>query len=262
MILVPVLASLQLYMHIRCWRCDPGIAIIDRGQQFETIIKMAESDGTFDAKHFCSTCLIRKPLRSKHCSHCNKCVARFDHHCPWVGNCIGAKNHRQFIWFLLSVIVNLSIFLHLVFRHWAQDAGVNVNINPEIQGRLLFVFEVILKGSTISGMLTMGSVIAFILFVWTFSLLCSQLYLIICKGMTTNESMNCKRYEHFRHDSHGNTISPFDRGCCYNLVDFCEFRFMRNFMQTDIKDWRHVYYDAHKEEDFTIGDKVDRIYKV
>lgn len=46
---------------------------------------------------FCVICGIFRPQNTVHCKYCNACIAEMDHHCPWVGNCIGKNNYNDFI---------------------------------------------------------------------------------------------------------------------------------------------------------------------
>ncbi|XP_041019864.1 probable protein S-acyltransferase 17 [Juglans microcarpa x Juglans regia] len=77
---------------------DPGTVKADNVSKY---ISAYPYDGIIYSEKECSTCKIPKPARSKHCSVCDRCVARFDHHCGWMNNCIGERNTRYFMAFLL-----------------------------------------------------------------------------------------------------------------------------------------------------------------
>jgi hypothetical protein len=51
---------------------------------------------------FCDRCQVWQPPDGVHCPECNVCVSGYDHHCVWMGTCIGKRNYRQFVLFNMS----------------------------------------------------------------------------------------------------------------------------------------------------------------
>eukprot|EP00095_Tigriopus_kingsejongensis_P001039 maker-scaffold397_size184017-snap-gene-0.37 protein:Tk01039 transcript:maker-scaffold397_size184017-snap-gene-0.37-mRNA-1 annotation:"palmitoyltransferase zdhhc17-like" len=199
MLIFAVLCSLLWYAFLRTWKNDPGLSPIRTGSERLAAMVAVAEEGSLNYQNFCSTCLIPKEPRSKHCAACNHCVRKFDHHCPWVGNCIGQGNHREFILYLmmLSALTGLTA--------WASYHSLGLNQWPNntwLPQGLWRPWVMFILAQTL---LHCG---------WVSLLLTCQLYQIAIMAMTTNERMNWHRY------TRGGEKSPYNRGFLRNLWAF------------------------------------------
>ena len=77
-----------------------------------------------DPVALCPDCMVIRTPRSRHCSTCNHCVERFDHHCPWINNCVGVNNHVYFMIFLSVLTSNIiTISASTLVEFFKNSAG-------------------------------------------------------------------------------------------------------------------------------------------
>uniref|UniRef100_A0A8C5DZL5 Palmitoyltransferase n=1 Tax=Gouania willdenowi TaxID=441366 RepID=A0A8C5DZL5_GOUWI len=219
-----------LSKYVSSWKSDPGIIKASEEQKKKTIVELAET-GSLDLSIFCSTCLIRKPIRSKHCAVCNRCIAKFDHHCPWVGNCVGSGNHRYFMGYLFFLLCMICWMIYGCISYWRIHCATSYAKD----GFWLYLTQI----ASCSPWMFWMFLNSIFHFMWVAVLIMCQLYQIAALGITTNERMNARRYKHFKVTA-TSIESPFNHGCFRNLIDFFEIRCC-GLMRPVSVDWTTQY---------------------
>jgi len=82
---------------------DPGYL---RPQADDTLLSLFQRNEPYMV---CPDCVVWRPARSRHCQCCDRCVEKFDHHCPWLSTCIGARNLGVFYVFLVCTELSLAV---------------------------------------------------------------------------------------------------------------------------------------------------------
>ena len=69
---------------------------------------------------FCTFCEGYKPPRAHHCRRCQRCCMKMDHHCVWLGKCVGYRNQAAFLVFLFGAVFGAfhSTAMIVRFRWW------------------------------------------------------------------------------------------------------------------------------------------------
>ncbi|KAL2123459.1 hypothetical protein VTJ04DRAFT_3914 [Mycothermus thermophilus] len=130
--LFAVFFAMTAFFYMRSMIDDPGFVPKLNGiAEQKAVIDELIKEWKYDEAHFCVTCMIRTPLRSKHCRRCQRCVAKHDHHCPWVYNCIGVNNHRHFFIYLINLTLGVLVYDYLTYLYFSSissDASSECNL--------------------------------------------------------------------------------------------------------------------------------------
>lgn len=162
----------------------------------------------------CGFCELMQPLRAKHCNECQHCVRRYDHHCPWIGNCVGERNHKFFLSFLFSETLLVTWTVYVTVKAFHHDEEWKMWLEKNWVFLILTVF-------LSCSLLVVG-------LLW----ICHSYMMFTAQ--TTWEFMSRPRISYLK--KFPDDYNPFHQGYLWNILSFlCYFR---------ITNWDDVYHSA------------------
>ena len=197
---------------------DPGY--LPRGNE---IVPPSHQQLKPNGSKFCETCKIWRPPRAKHCRYCNCCVRKFDHHCPWVGTCVGERNYQYFTLFVFFISIyslwSSIISFIVLFLKYKQIYNLYNNLHSHHSKNYKFADYIwkTIKNRPFSFSVGLFS------FIICLSVTALAFYHcnLICNQQTTNENVK-------------NTFeisgNPYDNGCIQN----CKTVFWKNKPKSQI----------------------------
>ena len=261
-IIIGVIYLIEFVYLIVASFCDPGIIrrfnIIDDDKTKDYIKKGINFNrNRKDVKIFhlgylinysyCFSCGIIRPKRSTHCSDCNNCVERLDHHCPWIGNCAGKRNYIYF--FIFIVLLNLQTILIIIFCiiHIISKVKDYSDLNKQLpeDGKIKHLTAYSFCDVIISLYLIIYSLITMCFI----TILLFYHFRLICVNSTTKEEL--------RHIFKTNFGNPYKRSICQNIrnalcptikkysildilgrdfKEICDYKYNKNESETKISD--------------------------
>jgi len=201
-----LLLFLTFYWMLRTAYMDPGIIPrcpqhlrnidLEYGKEIPTRTLMV--NGQEEVVKYCLTCHIWRPPRTIHCGVCGNCVEKYDHHCPWVGNCIGQRNYPVFILFIHTLILNIIFSAFLCFSQLA--VFIYKVIGNKNSGEI--IWSSIAATASVITLIYLFTAFAFVGFLTAFH--CT----VISQNLTTNEKCK-KKYV---------SGNPHSQGCLSNYL--------------------------------------------
>ncbi|XP_056868555.1 putative palmitoyltransferase ZDHHC13 [Takifugu flavidus] len=245
-VLFTINATALLYYYLRACRTDPGYVKATEEEKKMNVLVLAEA-GCFNPRIFCTSCMIKKPLRTQHCFSCDACVAKQDHHSIWTNGCIGARNHHYYVLFLLSLTLMGSWMFYCCLTYWAKHCVLHY----ADQGLWAAVSALV----DCSPWLLCIFFLAFYHTCWSASILLVQLYQIAFLGLTSAERTTLTFQQRKLNQSVSLRQNPYNLGVVRNLVSFFQLRCCGLFKPAII-DWTQQFPPGPEHPMFGHADMI------